>query len=82
MFKPALPSLLFALLLGLLVWRESGQPWLHPAQREFEEWLAANSSPKAVSAPLTLIEINDSTLGDNHPWPWAPLDFALSLNTL
>ncbi|MGC3988227.1 MAG: CHASE2 domain-containing protein [Chthoniobacteraceae bacterium] len=82
MFKPALPSLLFALLLGLLVWRESGEPWLHPAQREFDEWLSANSNPKAVSAPLTLVEINDATLGDNHPWPWAPLDFALSLSTL
>jgi hypothetical protein len=82
MFKPALPSLLFALLLGLLTWRESHQPWLEPAQRGFTEWLAANAGLKLPAAPLTLVEINDSTLSADHPWPWLPLDYAIFLSTV
>ncbi len=72
-------QLLLLSLLGLFLMRESRLQPASIVDDTFVNWLAANAERVRPSAPLTLIEINDSSLRAGHDWPWSPLDFALFL---
>lgn len=73
-------SLQFAFLValvGLFLWRESFEPVGAAIDAVFADWLAANARRQPPAAAVTLIEIDEASLGDDHPWPWPPLDCAL-----
>jgi len=48
----------------------------------FVDWVAGNTARRTAPAPLTLIEINDSSTEKKHAWPWSPLDFGLFLQAV
>ncbi len=76
MFRTGAQLLFLTLLAGLLLMRESRHEPLASWDNDFADFLARNSRHRAAPAPVTLVEINDSSLV-NHPWPWTPLDFSL-----
>ena len=76
MFRTGAQLLFLTLLAGLLLMRESQQEPMASWDLDFADFLARNSHHRAPPAPVTLVEINDSSL-INHPWPWTPLDFSL-----
>lgn len=71
--------LAFLLLLGLFLARESRQAPADVVDNTFVDWLAANTPRTMPPAPITLVEINDSSLESQSAWPWSPLDFSLFL---
>ncbi|MDP9291964.1 MAG: CHASE2 domain-containing protein, partial [Verrucomicrobiota bacterium] len=71
--------LAFLLLLGLFLVRESRQAPADIVDNTFVDWLAANTPRIMPPAPITLVEINDSSLENQRAWPWSPLDFSLFL---
>lgn len=79
MFRQTPQMLLIVLLAGLLLMRESREMPGARIEEVFINWLAANATRTSAPAPLTLVEINDSSLRSQHDWPWSPLDFALFL---
>ena len=85
MSRPASWFLLVVGLAGLLLARESRQPFgsLAGVDRGFLDWLAANTKPAGASAravseapPVTLVEIDDSVLDTPGRWPLTALDYA------
>ncbi len=79
-----IPALLMiiVLLVGLFLMRESRMAPLDEVDKDFVDWLAANTVRTLPAPPSILVEINDSSLEDKHAWPWAPLDFALFLKAV
>lgn len=71
--------MIIVLLLGLALWREAREEPLVDVEETFVNWLAANSTRTSATAPLVLVEIDDSSVGSQHPWPWTPIDYALFL---
>src|SRR5438128_9351709 len=72
MQRSSLQLMLIVLVVGLLLMRESRQNPGAMIENDYVDWLAANTTRNAIAAPLTLVEINDSSLADKHPWPWSP----------
>ena len=66
-------------LLGVFLIQESKRGFGNSLDEAFTDWLAANGSRRAATAPCTLVTISDSSLEAEHHWPWSPLDFALFL---
>ena len=78
--RRSLPQLMFTVLvLGMLLLREADNQPMAGIEENFINWLAANSNGEHVSAPVTLVEINDNCMV-NYSWPWTPLNYALFLN--
>src|SRR5829696_8696226 len=76
MFRTGAQLMILVLLAGLGLLLESRREPLASWDNNFADFLAINSRRAVKQAPLTLVEINDSSLA-NHPWPWTPLDFSL-----
>ncbi len=72
--------MLLVLLVGLVLMREANESPLLDYDENFIGWLSANSAHADTLATLVLVEINNSSMGSQHPWPWSPLDFALFLD--
>ena len=70
------------LVVGLFLMRESRLSPLDEVDKVFVDWLAANTARNLPSPPCVLVEINDSSLGDKHSWPWSPLDYAVFLRAV
>lgn len=68
--------MIIVLIVGLVLMRESRFELLGAVDENFADFLSRNSHRAEKPAPLTLVEINESTLKE-HAWPWTPLDFAL-----
>ena len=77
MLKQTAQFMLVLLVLGILLLLESRQEFGSSVDDRYVQWLAANAAQHAAGAPLTLVEIDDSSLAEKHAWPWSPLDFAL-----
>jgi CHASE2 domain-containing sensor protein len=77
MQRHAAQFMLVLLVLGLLLLLESRQEFGSSIDDRYVHWLAANAGRNAPAAPLVLVEINESSLGEKHSWPWTPLDYAL-----
>ena len=69
--------MLVILVLGIMLLLQSRQKFGSTIDDRYVQWLSANAAPASSAAPLVLVEINDSSLGEKHAWPWAPLDYAL-----
>lgn len=82
MQKSSAQLMLIVLVVGLLLMRESRQNPGAAIESSYVDWLAANSERTAQPAPLVLVEINDNSLVEKHPWPWSPLDFTLFLQAI
>ncbi|MEK0448942.1 MAG: hypothetical protein RL088_1210 [Verrucomicrobiota bacterium] len=67
---------IFVILAGLTLIREAAVGPLAPYERRWHEWLQQYAPAPGSPGPVTLVEINDSTL-EKHPWPWGPEDFSL-----
>lgn len=76
MFRTGTHFSLLVLVIGLVLMRESRQDPLRQFDESYADFAARNSHRTESPAPLTLIEIGETSLKD-HPWPWTPLDFAL-----
>ncbi|HEX8311286.1 MAG TPA: CHASE2 domain-containing protein [Chthoniobacteraceae bacterium] len=76
MFRSGAQLMILVLLVGLFLMRESRQAPADALEEGFADFLAMNSQRKEAPAPVTLVEINESSLR-GHAWPWTPLDFAL-----
>src|ERR1043166_8583639 len=74
--------MLLVLLFGLVLMRESRELPGATIEESFINWLAVNTPREVSTAPLALVEIDDSSIGEEHPWPWSPLDYALFLNAV
>lgn len=74
--------MLLVLLFGLVLMRESRESPGSDIEEGFVNWLAANTERHAPNAPLALVEINDSSLSSDYPWPWTPLEYATFLDTV
>jgi len=68
--------MILVLLAGLALIRESRHDELAAWDNAFADFLAMNSRPGAKPAPVTLVEINDSSLKRINQWPWNPLDYS------
>lgn len=83
MRKPAASLLLFTLLAGLFLMRESRMAPGSAVDDAFTDWLAANSAAPATPGDVALATIDDDALGIRsgaaQPWPWPPLNYALFL---
>lgn len=80
MRNPAILLATLVLLIGLVVMRESRQQPGSEIEAGFLNWLAATADMHPATTPkLSLVEIDDNCLTSKHPWPWAPLDYALFL---
>jgi hypothetical protein len=79
--RRSLPQLYFTVLvLGVLLLRDAQLQPVAGIEEDFINWLAANGTgAQHESAPVTLIEINDTCML-NYAWPWSPLNYALFLN--
>ncbi len=82
MQKSSAQLMLIVLVVGLLLMRESRQNPGAAIESGYVDWLAANTERTAPPAPLVLVEINNSSLVEKHPWPWSPLDFTLFLQAI
>ena len=82
MQRHAAQFILVLLALGLLLLLESRQEFGSSIDERFAGWLATNTARPGPAAPLVLVEINDSSLGEKHSWPWSPLDYALFFQAL
>ena len=70
------------LLLGLFLMAQSRQnPVVAQVDSTFADWVATNTAQPAHASRVALVEINDSSLSGDHPWPWSPLEYALFLRT-
>ena len=67
---------LMVLLAGASLIREAAVGVLAPAEESWDGALAKHLTASAEPAPLTLVEINDDTLG-KHVWPWRAEDVAV-----
>ena len=76
MFRSGAQFMILVLLVGLFLLRESRQPFGSELDDAFADFLSRNSFRSAQPAPVTVVEISETSLKD-HPWPWTPLDFAL-----
>jgi len=66
------------LLLGLFLMSVSRtEPVVRHMESTFADWVSTNTSRPAPSPQVVLVEINDSSLDQDHPWPWSPLEYAL-----
>jgi CHASE2 domain-containing sensor protein len=74
--------MLLVLLFGLVLMRESRESPGLDLEESFVNWLAANTERHVPNAPLALVEINDSSLTADYPWPWTPLEYATFLDTV
>jgi CHASE2 domain-containing sensor protein len=81
MWRSAAQFMLLVLLLGLFLMRESRQSPGNAVDAFFIDWISANTARQTPGAPVSLVEINDSSL-EGHLWPWSPLDFALFLQAV
>lgn len=70
------------LLLGLFLMSQAKQAPVAQMDGSFVDWVAANSSRPAPAPHVVLVEINDNSLGADHPWPWSPLEFALFMRSV
>jgi len=68
--------MIFLLLAGLALNMQARQEPLASWDNAFADFLAMSSRHGAATAPLVLVEIDDSNLAAK-PWPWTPLDFTL-----
>ena len=68
--------MLLVLLAGFALNMQSRQEPLASWDNAFADFLAMNSRHGAPPAPVTLVEIDDSSVAAK-PWPWTPLDFSL-----
>ena len=64
------------LLAGLALALGARQEPLAAWDNAFADFLARHSRRAAAPAPVTLVGIDDSTLG-LYPWPWSPEKFAI-----
>jgi hypothetical protein len=76
MFRTGAQFMILVLLAGLALLRESRHGELAAWDDAFADFLAINSRPGATHAPVTLVEINDSSLKRINQWPWNPLDYS------
>jgi hypothetical protein len=77
MFRSGAQLMILVLLVGLFLMRESRQAPADALEEGFADFLAMNSQRKEAPAPVTLVEINESSLR-GHAWPWTPLDLRSS----
>ncbi len=86
MQKQAAFLIVAVLLLGLILMRESregvGESREGAGARietGFGDWLADNTTRSVPPAPVTLVEINESSLASSREsaWPWSPADYVL-----
>src|SRR5437879_12500570 len=45
----------------------------------YADWLDANAPRRTPPSAVTLVEINDESLGKEKRWPWSPLNYLLFL---
>jgi len=76
MFRTGAQFMFLVLLAGLALMYESRQEPLAAWDNAFADFLAMHSPRSGAPAPVTLVAIDDASLG-SHPWPWTPLDYAL-----
>jgi hypothetical protein len=76
MFRTGAQLMILTLLVGLFLMRESTREPVATIDESFADFLAMNAKRSEQSAPVTLVQINDSTLRQ-HPLPWTPLDYAV-----
>lgn len=76
MFRTGAQFMILVLLAGLALMREALHEPLASWDNAFADFIAMHSRHGAPPAPVTLVEITDSSL-NGHPWPWNPLDFSL-----
>src|SRR5438477_9524459 len=76
-------ALFLALLLGLFGWflAVESRRDLEFIETGFCDWLDANAPRARPPASVTLVEINDESLGAEKRWPWPPLNYLLFLQT-
>ena len=80
MFRTGAQFMFLVLLAGLALMHESRQEPLAAWDNAFADFLAMHSRRGTTPAPVTLVAIDDSTLGIK-PWPWTPIEFALFFQT-
>jgi hypothetical protein len=76
MFRTGAQLMILTLLVGLFLMRESTREPVATVDESFADFLAMNAKRSEQSSPVTLVQINESTLRQ-HPLPWTPLDYAL-----
>jgi len=81
MQKSAAFLMVTVLLLGLFLTAQSRQNPVAQVDGTFADWVATNSARPAQPSHVVLVEINESSLGGAHPWPWSPLEYALFMRT-
>ncbi len=79
---------LVLVLVGLLLWRESGRDgnWAAQVDESFLDWLSANAGGRGETGPdassgVTLVEINDAVLSERGRGPLSPYEYALFLQS-
>ena len=70
------------LLLGLFLMSQSRQDQIAQIESTYADWVATNAARSAPQSHVVLVEINDSSLGTDHPWPWSPLEYALFMRSV
>jgi len=69
------------LLLGLFLMSQSRQDPIAQIESTYADWVATNTSRAVPQPHVVLVEINDSSLEGDHPWPWSPLEYALFMRS-
>lgn len=67
---------LLVFLAGASLIREAALGRLARVEEAWTAWVARVASPTFPPSRVTLVEINEDTMG-KHDWPWAPDDFAV-----
>ena len=70
------------LLLGLFLMSQSRQDPIAQIESTYADWVATNTSRAVPQSHVVLVEINDSSLEGDHPWPWSPLEYALFMRSV
>jgi hypothetical protein len=76
MFRTGAQFMFVVLLAGLALMHGSRQEPLAAWDNAFADFLAMHSRRSAAPAPVTLVAIDDSSLG-LLPWPWSPKNYAM-----
>ena len=76
MFRTGAQFMFVVLLAGLALMHGSRQEPLAAWDNAFADFLAMHSRRSAPPAPVTLVAIDDSSLG-LLPWPWTPKGYAM-----
>jgi len=77
-----LPAMAALLVLTLFVWLQIQFPFAFAAARQwtFDRYIAA--SPAVLDAPITVVNIDETSLAQHGPWPWPESRLATLIDAL